>query len=72
MDKCIDFLGDGQYFTTLDFYSRYWQMNIRKKDQQKTEFVYNDGILQCVRMPVGLSNSPRLFSTRVGHYTYEV
>lgn len=48
MDECIYSLGDGQYFTTLDAYSGYWKMNIRKQGIPKTTFVFHAAIFQCV------------------------
>ena len=61
MDECIDSLGDAQYFTTLDAYSGYWQMRIRKQDRPKTAFVCHAGTFQCTRMPFGLTNAPACF-----------
>ena len=61
MDECIDTLGEAQYFTTLDAYSGYWQMKIRKQDRPKTAFVCHAGTFQFVRMPFGLTNAPACF-----------
>ena len=61
MDECIDTLGEAQYFTTLDAYSGYWQMKIRKEDRYKTAFVCHEGTFQCKRMPFGLTNAPACF-----------
>ena len=61
MDECIDSLGDAQYFTTLDAYSGYWQMRIRKEDRTKTAFVCHAGTFQCTRIPFGLTNAPACF-----------
>lgn len=38
-DDCIDSLGQGKVFFTLDAYSGYWKMNIRQENRPKTEFV---------------------------------
>lgn len=56
MNKCIHSIGQAQYFTTIDAYSWYWQINIRKQDRYKTEFVCYEGILQFVWIPFGLTN----------------
>ena len=61
MDDCIDSLGNAKFFTTLDAYSGYWQMNIRKRDRHKTAFVTHSGAYQCIRMPFGLTNAPASF-----------
>lgn len=39
IDDCIDFFGESQYFTTVDSYLGYLQMNIRKQDRPKNVFV---------------------------------
>ena len=61
MDDCIDSLGHAEYFTTLDAYSGYWQMYIRKQDRSKTAFVTHSGTYQYIRMPFGLTNAPASF-----------
>ncbi len=61
MDECIDTLGEAKVFTTLDAYSGYWQVNVKKDDRPKTAFVCHAGAYQCVRMPFGLTNAPATF-----------
>lgn len=39
MDEHIDSLGSANMFTTLDAYSSYWRVPIRKQDPDKTAFV---------------------------------
>lgn len=46
IDECIVKLGDVEYFTTLDAYSGYWNMNIRKDDLPETAFVFHSGTFQ--------------------------
>ena len=61
MDDCIDSLGSATIFTTLDAYSGYWQLAIKKEDRHKTAFVTHNGVYQCNRMPFGLTNAPASF-----------
>lgn len=46
LDECIDKLVDSQLFTTLDAYSGYWQINIRKKYRQKKAFICHAGTVK--------------------------
>ena len=61
MDECIDSLGESEYFTTLDAFAGYWQINLRKRDRHKTAFVCHAGTYQYKRMPFGLTNAPACF-----------
>lgn len=65
MDRFIDTLGDAKYFTTSNAYSGYWNMKLRKKDKQKTAFVFHAGTFQCFRMPFGLTDIAVCFQRSV-------
>eukprot|EP00171_Calliarthron_tuberculosum_P023710 IDg23710t1 len=43
MDDCIDSLGTANIFTTLDANWGYWQLALRKEDQEKTAFCSHEG-----------------------------
>jgi len=59
MEDCS--LGDAQVFTSLDFTAGYWQVPLRKEDQEKTAFTTHCGINHWVSMPFGLTNAPATF-----------
>ena len=61
MDECIDSLGESEYFTTIDAFAGYWQINLRKRDRHKTAFVCHAGTYEYKRMPFGLTNAPACF-----------
>lgn len=61
IDECTDSLGTACVFSTLDCNNGYWQIEINEKDRQKTGFVTHHGLLQFIRMPLGLRNAPGTF-----------
>lgn len=61
MDDCLDSLGEAQFFSTLDCTAGYWQVPLRKEDQEKTAFACHDGLFEWVVMPFGLTNAPATF-----------
>ena len=40
IDERLSKLGDANFFTTLDLGSAFWQVPLRKKDREKTGFVF--------------------------------
>jgi len=44
MEDCLESLGDAQVFTSLDCNAGYWQVSLRKEDQEKTAFTTHCGI----------------------------
>jgi len=38
MEDCLESLGDAEVFTSLDCTAGYWQVPLRKEDQEKTAF----------------------------------
>jgi len=44
MEDCLDSLGDAQVFTSLDCTAGYWQVPLRKEDQEKTALTTHCGI----------------------------
>ena len=65
MDECIDSLGDGTVFTTLDCNSGYWQVEIAEEERDKTTFGSHCGLCRFIRMLFGLKNAPVTFQRAV-------
>jgi Reverse transcriptase (RNA-dependent DNA polymerase) len=65
MDDCIDSLGIGQYFSTLDANAMYWQFSVAPDDRDKTAFMSHRGLHQFKRLPFGLVTAPDTFQRSV-------
>lgn len=61
IQEIFDALAGGVFFTTLDFFSGYWQVRMSKCCKEKTTFVYRYGTFQFEVMPFGLMNAPSMF-----------
>lgn len=61
INEILDQLGKAQYFTTLDLASGFWQIPLKKEDQEKTAFSTGYEHYMFTRMPQGLKNSPSTF-----------
>jgi len=61
LEDFLDSLGDAQVFTSLDCTAGYWQVPLRKKNQEKTAFTTHCGIYHWLSMPFGLTNAPATF-----------
>lgn len=61
IETILDSLGRCKYFTSLDLTSRFHQITIEEKDQEKTAFSTEEGHFHFKRMPFGLKNAPATF-----------
>ena len=51
------YIGEAQYFTSLDLASGYWQVELEEGSHQTAAFTIHHG-LELVRTPFGLCNAP--------------
>nr|GFA71671.1 reverse transcriptase domain-containing protein [Tanacetum cinerariifolium] len=61
MDQMLERLAGNEYYCFLDGFSRYSQILIDPKDQEKTTFTCLYGTFAYKRMPFGLCNAPGTF-----------
>jgi len=59
IEDCLDSLGDAKVFTSLYCTAGYWQVPLRKVDQEKTAFTTHCGIYHWLSMPFGLTTFQR-------------
>nr|GEX20638.1 reverse transcriptase domain-containing protein [Tanacetum cinerariifolium] len=61
MDKMLERLAGNEYYCFLDGFSRYFQIPIDPRDQEKTTFTCLYETFAYRRMPFGLCNAPSTF-----------
>ena len=61
IQETFDTLAGAKYFSSLDFASGYWQVEVDPKDRPKTAFATREGLFQFKTMPFGLCNAPATF-----------
>lgn len=62
IDDILDSLGRTKYFSVLDLYSGFWQIELTEDSRDITSFSTNDGSFRWKVLPFGLSVSPSSFS----------
>jgi hypothetical protein len=61
IDDILDTLNGAKYFSSFDFLSGYWQIEMDDLDKEKTGFITIYGLFEWNVMPMGLCNSPSTF-----------
>ncbi len=61
IDDTLAALRGSMYFSTLDLYSGYWQVELDQGDIDKTAFVTRQGLFRFTVMPFRLCNAPATF-----------
>ena len=61
IQETFDSLAGAKYFSSLDFASGYWQVEVDPVDRPKTAFATRQGLYQFKTMPFGLCNAPATF-----------
>lgn len=73
---CLDYLSGGEWLSTLDLQSGYWQIEMDPMDRSKTAFASMSGLFEFLVMPFGLCNAPstfeRLIEKVLKGLTYEI
>ncbi|PAA53525.1 hypothetical protein BOX15_Mlig001877g1 [Macrostomum lignano] len=63
VDDALEALGGAAVFSTLDLCSGYWQVKVKREDQEKTAFVIpHRGQFAFKVLPFGLTNAPATFT----------
>ncbi len=61
IEEIFDALHGVRYFSTLDIFSGFWQIEVATEDREKTGFTTEFGNFQFCRLPFGLTGSPASF-----------
>src|SRR5436309_4681881 len=61
IDEMLDKFEGSQWFSSIDLASAYWQVEMDERDIEKTAFITNEGLYECLVMPFGLCNAPATF-----------
>ena len=61
IDDTLDTLAGSSWFTTLDLFSGYWQLEVAENDWEKTAFSTRSELFHLNVMPFGLCNAPASF-----------
>ena len=58
VDDAVTKLHGKRYFTALDLFSGFWQVELDEQSKDKSTFITEEGCFRFTRMPMGLSGSP--------------
>ncbi|KAI2655961.1 Transposon Ty3-I Gag-Pol polyprotein [Labeo rohita] len=58
IEDSLTSLTQAEWYSTLDLASGYWQVQVNKKDEEKTAFTTPMGLFEWEHMPFGLCNGP--------------
>lgn len=72
IDEILEVLDKSRYFTTLDIQSAFHQIMVREPDREFLSFQTNYRKMQFVRMPFGLTNSPRTWQRGINKVLHDV
>ena len=61
IQETLDCLHGTFYFSCLDLWSGYWQVEVDGESKAKTAFTTNNGLFEFRKMPFGLANVPSTF-----------
>ena len=61
VDDMLETLSGAQWFSSLDLASGFWQVELDKKDREKSTFITRFGTYEFTVMPFGLCNAPATF-----------
>jgi hypothetical protein len=65
VDKIVDDAANSEMLSLLDMFSGYYQIRVRREDEEKTSFNTPFGTFCFVRMPEGLKNAGCTFSRMI-------
>ena len=65
INETLDALGNATWFSTLDLQSGFWQIPVRRQDQEMTAVATHHGHQEFRVLPFGLANTPASFQRLV-------